>query len=171
MQNMSLFYGLALVTGVVAGIYLPLNSRFGEQVGSPLLATSVFFTVGAFIAWGAFGLFAPRKSLAPLGEVDPPLLYLGIISFGIIFAATVLIPKIGPGAYAVCVVAGQVLAGLALSHYGLLAPAKLPMTPIKWIGAIAIVGGVLLIRYAEERALASKTDPPVASNRNASSDL
>lgn len=147
----TLYYVLAAFVGVVAAVYLPMNGRFGAQVGSPLLATTVFFCVGAtaaLICWLALG---KGDALTLLARADVPLFSLGIISFGIILSATFLIPKVGPGAYFVCIVAGQVVAGLALSHYGILSPERLPMTPLKFVGALAIIAGVICIRIAEMR--------------------
>ena len=42
---------------------------------------------------------------------------------------------------------------MALSHFGVLSPQPLPVTPVKLIGAMAVIIGVLLIRYAEESQL------------------
>ena len=145
-------YLLALVVGVVAGVYLPLNSRLSEQLGSPLLATSIFFVVGAATALFAW-TFAGQGGLDRLPRADPYLFGLGIVSFGIILCATLLIPKMGAAAYFVCLVAGQVIAGMTLSHFGVLSPQPLPVTPVKLIGAMAVIIGVLLIRYAEESQL------------------
>jgi transporter family-2 protein len=135
--------------GVVAGVYLPLNSRLSEQLGSPLLATSIFFVVGAATALFAWTI-AGQGGLDRLPRADLYLFGLGIVRFGIILCATLLIPQMGAAAYFVCLVSGQVIAGMALSHFGVLSPQPLPLTPLKLIGAAAIIIGVLLIRYAEE---------------------
>ena len=60
---------------------------------------------------------------------------------------------VGLTAYFVCLVSGQVIAGMALSHFGFLSPQPLPVTPNKFIGAAAVIIGVLLIRYAEGQQL------------------
>lgn len=143
-------YLVALAVGVVAGIYLPLNGRFSDQIGSPLLATAIFFGVGAttaILAWLVVG----QEGVDRLHRADWYLFGLGAISFAIILGATLLIPRMGPAAYFVCLVAGQVTAGLALSHFGLLSPHTLPITPLKVIGALAVIAGVTLIRYAEQQ--------------------
>ncbi|MEO1204732.1 MAG: DMT family transporter [Pseudomonadota bacterium] len=145
----TMYYAIALIVGVVAGTYLPLNGRLGAQVGSPLLATAVFFIVGALAATVVWVVLGKGDTFQALRNANPWLFALGLISFGIILSATVLIPRMGPGAYFVCMVAGQVVVGLALSHYGLFAPERLPLTPLKVFGAIAVIGGVLCIRYAE----------------------
>ncbi len=161
-------YLLALIVGIIAGVYLPLNGRFSEQLGSPLLATSIFFLVGAataVIAW----TIADQGGLDRLPQADGYLFGLGTISFGIILCATLLIPKIGPAAYFVCLVSGQVISGMILSHFGILSPQPLPVTPIKLVGAMAVIVGVLLIRYAEDHQLqvSESADKTVNSLRTA----
>ena len=145
-------YLLAIIVGIIAGVYLPLNSRFSEQLGSPLLATSIFFIIGAATAVVAWTI-AGQGGLDRLSKADGYLFALGTVSFGIILCATLLIPKMGPAAYFVCLVSGQVIAGMALSHFGYLTPHPLPVKPIKFIGAAAVIVGVLLIRYAETHQL------------------
>ncbi len=156
MSMTTLYYLIALGVGVVAGTYLPMNGRFGEQVGSPLLATAVFFVVGAVTAvtvWLAIGV---GGTWTRLSQGFAPFFLLGVVSFGIIFCATFFIPRMGAGAYFVCLVAGQILAGMVLSHFGIFAPEPLPVTPLKAVGAIAVIAGVICIRVAESNDLNSR---------------
>lgn len=169
-MSVTFFYLAALCVGVVAGVYLPLNGRFGEQIGSPLLATAIFFTVGAIVAGSAWSLLGNGDPLARMARADLPLFGLGAVSFGIILCATVLIPKVGPGAYFVCLVAGQVVAGLVLSHFGWLSPERLPLTPLKILGAVMILGGVGLVRLSEERARSAVPDAPVEQAERGTTD-
>ncbi|MEM9706461.1 MAG: DMT family transporter [Pseudomonadota bacterium] len=149
-MSLNVYYAIAIAVGVVAGVYLPLNGRFGEQIGSPLLATAVFFCVGAIAAVSVYLIFGDGATKARLANAQPALFGLGVISFSIILCATFFIPRMGPAAYFVCLVAGQVIAGVALSHFGWLSPMRLPLTPLKLLGAIAVVAGVLMIRAVEE---------------------
>lgn len=148
-MSMTVLFGIAAIVGVIAGLYLPMNGRLAEQVGSPLLATAVFFTVGALTAVLVWMLVGDSSALDRLRRADRGLLLLGVVSFGIILSATILIPRIGPGAYFVCTIAGQVIAGVALSHFGVLSPQTLPLTPLKALGVAALIFGVVLIRHVE----------------------
>ncbi|MEM9262398.1 MAG: DMT family transporter [Pseudomonadota bacterium] len=144
------FYPIALFVGVVAGVYLPLNGRLGAQLDSPVFATTIFFVVGAVVSVTAWSIWGAADDVKRLSDVDKPLLGLGAISFLIILCATFFIPRMGPGAYFVCLVAGQMMAGLVLSHFGVLSPERLPLNPTKILAAAMIIGGVVLIRAAEE---------------------
>ena len=44
-----------------------------------------------------------------------------------------------------------------MSHYGFIAPQKFPITPLKVIGALAVIGGVILIRWQETGQTQSST--------------
>lgn len=164
MTSTTLYYLIALGVGVVAGAYLPMNGRFGEQLGSPLLATAVFFVVGALTAITVWLVIGEGGTWTRLSRGFPLFFLLGVVSFGIIFAATFFIPRMGAGAYFVCLVAGQVLTGMALSHFGIFAPERLPITPLKAVGALAVIAGVILIRVVESNDLrrAQMSDAPAS---------
>lgn len=153
MTTTTLYYLIALGVGIIAGTYLPMNGRLGEQLGSPLLATAVFFVVGAITAVAVWVAIGQGGTWTRLSHGSAPFFLLGMVSFGIIFAATFFIPRMGAGAYFVCLVSGQVLAGMALSHFGIFAPERLPITPLKAIGALAVIAGVICIRVAESNDL------------------
>jgi len=157
MSTTTAYYLIACGVGVVAGVYLPMNGRFGEQVGSPLLATAVFFLVGAVTATAVCILVGEGGTWTRLSRAYAPFFLLGAVSFGIIFCATFFIPRMGAGAYFVCLVSGQILAGLVLSHFGVFAPERLPITPLKLIGALAVIVGVICIRIAEDESYRAAT--------------
>ena len=143
------YYLLAATIGAIAAIYLSLNARFAEQVGSLPFAVLVFFSVAAVTAGAVYLLQGAPVGLLRLGEVDPPLFALGILSCLIILCTTFVIPKIGPCAFFVGMIAGEVTIGLLMSHFGWIAPQQFPITPLKVVGALAVVGGVMLIRWEE----------------------
>ena len=148
MSSQAPLYLIAFGIGLVAAIYLPLNGRFAQQIGSPLLAVTIFFAVGAAASLLLF-ILSGMPGASSVGKANWPLYGLGIISCGIILGATVLIPKIGPAAYFICIISGEVLMAMTLSHFGILAPQRLPLTPLKAFGAVAIIAGVLLIQVEE----------------------
>lgn len=153
------YYIIAFTVGIIAAVYLPLNGRFASQVGSPLLATAIFFSVGAFTAITIWILFGRTDVLHRLSQAEVPLFALGIVSFAIILCATFFIPRMGPGAYFVCLVSGQVVTGLMLSHFGFFAAERLPLTPLKIFGAAAILLGLICIRLAESKSVDGPTPP------------
>lgn len=161
------YYVIAFAIGIVAAVHLPLNGRFASQVGSPLLATAIFFSVGAFAAITIWIFFGRTDVLGRLSQAEIPLFAPGIVSFGIILCATFFIPRMGPGAYFVCLVSGQVVTGLLLSHFGFFAAERLPLTPLKIFGAAAILLGLVCIRLAERTSVDGPVPPRSMSKASA----
>lgn len=139
---------LALLAGAMISIQAPINAMAAARLGHPLGAATLSFMVGALcllavtlstvrgqVAWG---------SLSSL----PPLLWLGGM-LGAIYVtmAIVLTPTLGVGAVIALAIAGQVTAGLALDHYGLLGLAVREITLGRAAGAVLVVVGALMVRF------------------------
>jgi bacterial/archaeal transporter family-2 protein len=68
--------------------------------------------------------------------------------FGAIYIAIsiLLVPRLGTAAFVALLVAGQMLSSLVFDHYGLVGIAPRPADPARLLGAVLLVGGVVLIR-------------------------
>jgi bacterial/archaeal transporter family-2 protein len=68
--------------------------------------------------------------------------------FGAIFIglAILLIPKLGAATFFALLVAGQMFASMMFDHFGLLGIPVHPMSAIRLLGTVLLVGGVVLIR-------------------------
>jgi bacterial/archaeal transporter family-2 protein len=68
--------------------------------------------------------------------------------FGAIYIAIsiLLVPRLGTAAFVALLVAGQMISSLIFDHYGLLGIAPRPADPSRLLGAVLLVGGVVLIR-------------------------
>jgi transporter family-2 protein len=145
-MTMVYYAALAIVMGVAVSIYLPMQANGGRILGAPALFNAVFFFFGmvtsAVVFFATGGKFA---TIAKLAEV-PAWLYLsGIVSGLMILGSTFLIPRIGAGPFFVLLVAGQITAGLVISHFGLLNTPVDPVTLRKILGVVAVVGGAALV--------------------------
>ena len=60
------------------------------------------------------------------------------------FGIAWLIPQIGAGPVMLGLLAGQILGGMAMSHYGWLGSPVQPVSPVNVVGAMVMVAGVLL---------------------------
>jgi transporter family-2 protein len=69
--------------------------------------------------------------------------------FGAIYIAIsiFLVPRLGAATFVGLLVAGQMLASLAVDHYGLLGAVQQPADPHRLLGAVLLVAGVILIRH------------------------
>lgn len=148
---MKAWASLGIVAAVAIGALLPLqaliNARLGAQTQGPLYASFVSFLVGTCLL-GAL-LLATRTPLLPAQPVAslPPWIWVGgIIGAVFVFAATLLVPRLGAASMICLVVLGQVVASLLLDHFGVLG-AQRPADAMRMLGALlVIVGAALVVR-------------------------
>ena len=111
-------------------------------------AATLSFVVGTLCLL-VVTLVVAREQVAWSGVASlPPLLYLGGV-LGAIFVtiSLVLTPVLGIGAVIALAIAGQVIASLALDHYGLLGLAVRELTLGRATGAVLAVLGALMVRF------------------------
>lgn len=142
----SLAYMSALGLGVGFGLYLTLNSLTAREVGSPFLANVAFFAFGlataALLALAAGNRFA---DLARFRDVQWWMYLSGIMSGLMILGSAFLIPRIGPGAFFVLFVAGQVVTGSVIGHFGWFRSAPDTATLRTFIGLGLVILGAWLV--------------------------
>lgn len=69
-------------------------------------------------------------------------------AFGAVFIGLgiVLVPVLGTGTFMALLVAGQMLASVAVDHFGWLGLAQRPIDGPRLVGVALLIGGVILIR-------------------------
>ena len=142
---------LYLLVCLLAGALMPLqagvNAQLARWVGHPVTASLVSFAVGtlALFAYAA----ATRPQLPPLAGLAsaPWWVWVGGV-FGSVFvtAAAAFAPRLGAATFISVTIAGQVLVSILLDHFGAVGFAARPVTPLRLLGALLLVGGVLLVR-------------------------
>jgi bacterial/archaeal transporter family-2 protein len=135
---------LALVLGVVLAVHLAMNGKVGAVLQNPRVGNALFWCIGAVTAIiiGATGWKA--GAFAPLKDVQPVLFFAGALGACLVFAIAWLIPQVGAGSVMITLLAGQVVGGLVMSHYGWLGSPVQPITIMKAVGVAVMVGGVYL---------------------------
>ncbi len=137
-------YLLTAVLGIVLAVHLAMNGRVGSALANARVGNALFWCIGAvtavivgFTGWRA-------NSLAPLKDVHPALLTAGILGACLVFAIAWTIPRLGAGPVMITMIAGQVVAGLVMSHFGWLGSPVDRITSMKLFGVLMMVGGVVL---------------------------
>jgi len=138
------FYMLTLAIGIILTVHLAMNSKVGVALQNPRLGNAFFWCVGALTAV-AIGLpgFRPQ-ALTVLREVNPLLLFAGALGACLVFGIAFLIPRIGAAKLTLIMLAGQILGGLVLSHFGLLGSPREPVSLRVALGTVVMFAGVLL---------------------------
>lgn len=140
-------YLMTIFLGVVLTVHLAMNGKVGSVLGNPRVGNALFWCIGALGAL-AIGLTGwTSGALQPLAKVHPVLLTAGLLGASLVFAIAWLIPQVGAGPLMITLLAGQVLGGMLLSHYGWLGSPTQPITITKALGVVIMIGGVVLATY------------------------
>ena len=138
---------LAFAIGCMIPLQAAINARLRDHLEhSTLLAALVSFTVGTLALavmavvtqqrWQALGGIAQAKAWQLTG---------GLLGAVFVFATTLLAPKIGLAKMAALVIAGQVVLSLVADHFGWIGLAVREVTPVRAVGAVLVVVGVLMV--------------------------
>jgi transporter family-2 protein len=137
-------YILTILLGVVLAVHLAMNGRVGSVLQNARVGNALFWCIGAMGAM-AIGLSGWRNgALDPLNQVHPALLTAGVLGACLVFAIAWLIPRVGAGSVMITLLAGQVLGGIILSHFGWLGSPIQPITVTKTVGVLVMIAGVVL---------------------------
>jgi transporter family-2 protein len=140
---------LAVVAGAVVPFQSAINANLGRGLGHPLWATLASLLVSIVVLLPI--LLALRLPLPSLEFISKaPLWMWAGGAFGVCFIslALVLLPKLGASGFLALALAGQVVASLALDHYGLFGLVERQMTLSRVFGALLLVAGVVLIQFS-----------------------
>lgn len=144
----------ALVAGAVVPFQAGANATLGRLLGHPLWATLVSLAVSIAVILpllAAFRVSAPAAGAALKG---PWWIWTGGLA-GVIYitAALLLAPRLGAANFMVAVIAGQMIASLAIDHFGLMGFAARPVNPARLAGVLLIVGGMVVTQWANTAAV------------------
>jgi|ERR1017187_3733131 transporter family-2 protein len=142
-------YVLTMFLGVVLAVHLAMNGKVGSVLNNARVGNALFWCIGAAGAL-CIGLTGWQTgALSPLRQVHPALLTAGVLGASLVFAIAWLIPRVGAGPVMITLLAGQVIGGLLMSHYGWLGSPVQPITITKVAGVLVMVGGVVLATYGK----------------------
>jgi transporter family-2 protein len=137
---------LALVSGALIPVQAASNAALSRtlQGNVPFAAMTLFFV--AFVA-AALVVALSAEGLPSFGELReaPWWSYSGgpIVAFYVL-TITFLAPRLGVGNAIALIVTGQVVAALAIDHFGLMRSLVFHLTPMRVLGAALMIAGVFL---------------------------
>ncbi len=136
-----------LFLGIILAVHLAMNGEVGAALKNPRVANALFWFIGALTALAIGATGWQSGVLTGVREINPLLLIAGGMGACLVFAIAWMLPQVGARAMFVTLIAGQVLGGMALSHYGLLGSPIQKVSPINILGAAVMIGGVVLSTY------------------------
>jgi bacterial/archaeal transporter family-2 protein len=142
-------YVFTMFLGVILAVHLSMNGKVGSVLNNPRVANALFWCIGA-VGAAVIGLTGWQSgALQPLKQVHPVLLTAGVLGACLVFAIAWLIPQVGAGTVMITLLAGQVLGGLLMSHFGWLGSPVQPMTFMKVMGVLVMIAGVALATFSK----------------------
>jgi transporter family-2 protein len=142
MEPIILIILIGLAGGAAVGLQSPLASMVSQRLG---IFESVFIVHlgGAVIALIPL-LFVGGGKLSQWRSVPWYALFAGVFGLVVIAAISYMIPRVGVAASITVIVAGQLLVGLFLDHFGLLDASVRPIDPTRILGIGVVLLGVWL---------------------------
>jgi transporter family-2 protein len=139
-----LLYVFTTFLGVVLAVHLAMNGKVGASLNNARVGNAVFWCIGALAAIiiGASGW--ESGALSGLRQVHPLLLTAGALGACLVFAIAWMLPQAGARAVFITLIAGQVLGGMVLSHFGWLGSPVQRISLLNVTGALIMLGGVAL---------------------------
>ena len=147
---MSHFWLLALFA-LAAGICIPTQAGINTQLSlwtrSPVLAATISFLIGSLVLLGyALAVRLPLPAWRSAVE-QPWWLWSGGILGAFFVAVTIyLAPRLGATNMLAWVLAGQMLAALALDHFGALGYPLHPLSLGRAVGVLLLIAGAFMVR-------------------------
>jgi len=141
METIFLIILVGLAGGIAVGLQSPMASMLTQRLG---IFESVFIVHvgGAVIALIPMLIYGSK--LSQWRSLPWYTLGAGVFGLIVISAISFMIPRVGVAAAITTVVAGQVLSGAVIDHFGLLEAHLRPMDLTRAIGLAVVLFGVWL---------------------------
>ena len=142
-----LYLSIALVTGAAIAVQALANSRLRLALGTPVWAAIAQFVVGlVLLVVVAFATRQPAPILGGLGRMPAWAWVGGIVGALFIVVSIVLTPRLGTAVTLATITVGQLIAALALDHYGWLGSPVIRLSLPRVLGAACLLLGIFLMR-------------------------
>jgi transporter family-2 protein len=117
-------------------------------VGNPVQATTVAFFVATVVLLLMCTLNGSVRLVGKACSRDYPwwMWTGGLCGAMIVFGNAWLVPKVGVGVFSMALLVGQLALSMLMEHFGWLGAPRKPITWIKVVGILLMLGGVALIR-------------------------
>lgn len=136
-----------LIVGMALAVQGAMNARLGDSLGGAVPAAVISFLVG-LTALMAVTLLTRQPPPTAAGLQAAPWWSLlgGFAGAAVVAGAAFFIPKIGVSTWLAVIIAGQLLAAIAIDHFGAL-DTEVRQINLTRIGGVALLGlGVWLVQ-------------------------
>lgn len=146
-MNLQVLYAvLAIGTGVCLAVQSAANGKFREHLGSP--AWAAFFSICGTIlcALLAMAILRPQwPSAESLKSTSWWFWIGGPMGALIVLAGATITPRLGAASFLAFLIGGQMICSAALDHFGSMGLTARPVSPVRLIGLLLVLGGAVLV--------------------------
>jgi len=140
-----------ILLAIAAGFCLPAQAGINTQLNlwsrSAILTATISFAVGTVaLALYALILRVPWPSGDAVTRYPWWIWSGGFLGAFLVASTVVLAPRLGAASMISLIIAGQMFASLTLDHFGWLGYQVHPVSGLRMLGVILLIGGVVLIR-------------------------
>jgi bacterial/archaeal transporter family-2 protein len=137
-----LFPFLALLGGIAIGFQAVINGGLGKKVGT-VEGSFISFLIGT-LALSFVVIFFGKGNIFAVSHVPKWQLIGGLLGALYVFIMVLVVPKIGVTASFIAVIAGQLIIGAIIDHFGLFGGKQVPLD-LKKILAIGLLFAALFL--------------------------
>ena len=144
---MIVLLAFAILIGALLPVQAGINAQLRYGLGHPAVAALASFVVGTVaLAALALAVRAPLPAGATLARIPWWHWTGGMLGAAYIAVSVVLAPRLGAATLIAAVVAGQMVASLAIDHFALVGYAAHAINGWRVAGCALVVSGVILIQ-------------------------
>lgn len=149
MAGAALWAVLGVGVGCMAAVQAAVNAGLARALGSPIAAAAISFLVGASLLSLAALAVVRSDGVLAAWRVTPAWWFFvgGCLGACFVTAMIVMTPRLGTGAVMALAVAGQLIAGLAIDHFGWFGLEMREASLGRLAGALLLVGGAALMSF------------------------
>lgn len=137
---------LVVLAGGATALQAPTNARLAGAVASPVNAAFVSFAVGTAALALAAAMLQTRPDMTAVRGLPWWAWVGGLYGAVFVVAAAWGVPRLGVALTITLMVAGQLLIGLILDHFGAMGVPRAPLSLGRVAGVGLVIAGVLMVR-------------------------
>ncbi|WP_409303818.1 DMT family transporter [Peribacillus sp. SCS-155] len=136
---------LAVIGGIAIAFQVQINGTLGKRVGA-IESAFVSFCIGT-AALFFMTLFFGRGNIISVGTVPKWQLFGGLLGAFYVYMSVLVVPKIGVASTLIGVVAGQIVIGALIDHFGLLGGNQIPLDGKKIMAILLLFVSLYLFNH------------------------
>jgi len=135
-----------IIGGALQTCGAAMNGQLNKSLLNPYLAAAVSFAVITFFFTAIFfALPHPLPSGADLKAMPWWAVFGGLVGAVQVFAGLTLVNRVGTGTFMANTVSSALIASLIIDHFGWFRMNAHPISPLRMVGGVLLIGGVSLI--------------------------